>query len=345
MATLKDIAKQCGTSVATVSYVLNGRGAEMRISPATRQLVEAAARELGYTAAPAARPPKIAVFWPQRSVEAMLPAVVNGLNAALAREPSPVELLLRPYDGNHLSLDESLWTPRSYDAAIIVSAGSADLEALTRRRAEVPTVLLNRMLPGYSWVSVDHREAGRLAGELAVRSGGEDVALVLNPLPFVGMDLRGQGFCAACAAHGVSMADRILSCGNNIDGGYELGVRLARSGQLPRVIACMYDLAAFGLVRALVEAHVPVGDTVQVLAAGFSFSQFFARCTPPLTVVDLRIEEAPERAVRVAVDLAGQRLAAPVEQTLPPLVIYRDSCPCPTGEARAAALAGELDAT
>ena len=29
---LKDIAEQCGTSVATVSYVLSGKGVESRIS-------------------------------------------------------------------------------------------------------------------------------------------------------------------------------------------------------------------------------------------------------------------------------------------------------------------------
>ena len=37
MATIYDIAKLCQTSAATVSYVLNGRGDERRISKATRK--------------------------------------------------------------------------------------------------------------------------------------------------------------------------------------------------------------------------------------------------------------------------------------------------------------------
>ena len=37
MATIYDIANLCRTSIATVSYVLNGRGDEHRISKATQR--------------------------------------------------------------------------------------------------------------------------------------------------------------------------------------------------------------------------------------------------------------------------------------------------------------------
>ena len=36
---LKDIAEQCGTSVATVSYVLSGKGVESRISSEMQELI------------------------------------------------------------------------------------------------------------------------------------------------------------------------------------------------------------------------------------------------------------------------------------------------------------------
>lgn len=46
---LKDIAEQCGTSVATVSYVLSGKGAECRISPDMQERIFDTADRLGYT--------------------------------------------------------------------------------------------------------------------------------------------------------------------------------------------------------------------------------------------------------------------------------------------------------
>ena len=52
MVSIKDIASQCGVSVATVSKALNGH---QDIGEATRQRVLAAAKELGYTANSAAR--------------------------------------------------------------------------------------------------------------------------------------------------------------------------------------------------------------------------------------------------------------------------------------------------
>ena len=47
MPSLKDLAKECGVSVATVSKALND---QPDISPATRERVRAAAHRMGYPA-------------------------------------------------------------------------------------------------------------------------------------------------------------------------------------------------------------------------------------------------------------------------------------------------------
>ena len=76
MATLKDIAAACGTSIATVSYVLSGLGDERRISAAMQQRVVKAAEELGYDLAAKSRKnrrPAIAVYWPQRNMDSRPP--------------------------------------------------------------------------------------------------------------------------------------------------------------------------------------------------------------------------------------------------------------------------------
>jgi LacI family transcriptional regulator len=53
--TQADIARLAGVSQATVSFVLNERDADIRISPATRERVLAIMREWGYVANPSAR--------------------------------------------------------------------------------------------------------------------------------------------------------------------------------------------------------------------------------------------------------------------------------------------------
>ncbi|MBT8160834.1 MULTISPECIES: LacI family DNA-binding transcriptional regulator [Arthrobacter] len=54
--TIRDVAKSAGVSLTTVSYVLSGRhGGTTRISEATQERVQAAAKELGYVPNQAAR--------------------------------------------------------------------------------------------------------------------------------------------------------------------------------------------------------------------------------------------------------------------------------------------------
>ena len=45
---LADVAAAAGVSATTASYILNDRGAQMRIAPETDQRVREAARRLGY---------------------------------------------------------------------------------------------------------------------------------------------------------------------------------------------------------------------------------------------------------------------------------------------------------
>ena len=47
MATIKDVAREAGVSVTTVSIVINGKTEERRISPVTRDKVLAAMNALG----------------------------------------------------------------------------------------------------------------------------------------------------------------------------------------------------------------------------------------------------------------------------------------------------------
>lgn len=54
-ATRKDVAKLAGVSVATVSHILNGRGAELGFSSDTAMRVKNAAKQVGYIAHPSAR--------------------------------------------------------------------------------------------------------------------------------------------------------------------------------------------------------------------------------------------------------------------------------------------------
>ncbi len=62
MPSLKDLAKECGVSVATVSKALND---QPDIAAATRERIRAAARRMGYLPNAAAGPskPTVLIIW------------------------------------------------------------------------------------------------------------------------------------------------------------------------------------------------------------------------------------------------------------------------------------------
>lgn len=333
MATLADIAKKCKISTAAVSYVLSGQGDRRRISPQVQEQVRAAAESLGYVrhvSAPKSGSLRIGFFWPGKNLETTIANVVTGINSAVQFETSPVEISIFPFSSNNLSSQTALWSAKSFDAAVILSPNTADMQALAQHRTKTPTIVINRQLEGYSSVSTDYQEVGRLAAEQAIARGGSNIALVRNIIPHLGMNQRSRAIYNVCKSYGINLDEKIYFCANGIDEAYELGVRLIREKMLPKIIVCVYDTDAFGITRALNEAGIAVGRDVEILAASTSLPQFFARSTPSLTVVDLKMAEISQRAVRMAIDLATGRLTAPTSVVISPEIIYRESSPVPT---------------
>jgi DNA-binding LacI/PurR family transcriptional regulator len=330
MATLKDIAKLCETSTATVSYVLSGMGDERRISAAMQEKVKSVANELGYSHTPRMQDnhlPKITIYWPQKHLEMMISPIISGLNSALFMSSSAVEVNFQPYEQDFLSAQKHLWRAGSSDAAVIISASAHDMEVLQRKKPAMPTVLMNRRIEGYSSVSIDQQEAGIMAARHAVSRAGDDILLVMPSVNLYGTNLRGKAICEACRSYGVDLTHNIVYCSTDIEDGYSMGQRLVMENRLHKVIICLFDVAAIGITSALVEAGVKIGKDVEIISMNSSYQQLITRMYSGLTVVDLRLEEISTKAINLAIDFATKKITEPQEVVLHPQMIYRKSSP------------------
>lgn len=329
MATLSDISKICNTSTATVSYVLSGKGDERRISAAMQQRIFAAAEQLGYMKSEGKRntTPKIEIHWPTTHLEMAIPSLMNGLNSAISCESSPVDVNIQFYEPGHIENQTSLWSSSDKTAAVIVAATASDLKYLSTKKRHIPIVLLNRSLPGYSYVTIDHEEVGRIAAEHAISKGGDDIGLILTATSLNGMNLREQAIISTFQGKGIDLSGKAFYCMNNIDDGYELGCRIVRENTLRKVLLCSHDMVALGIMAALNESGIQVGTQVEVLAISSGLSRLFARCYPPLTVVDIKMEEITRRCVRMAIDLASNRTQETLGTIVHPSLICRQSSP------------------
>lgn len=331
MATIADIAKLCNTSSATVSYVLNGHAEKHKISEQTQKNIIEAAKQLGYKSKKSKTlnqtSSAIAICWPYKYFETTMTAVIAGISQALSDEVRPPDIILKPFENGKLSEHEPLWKTGQVGAIIVIAADFADIEYLGENPPSVPVILVNRKLEGFSDVSIDNYRAAIMAADHAVNKSSGDLALVLNPVKLMGIGNRAEYITDFMKENNVDMSDKVFYCNNSIESGYQLGLAIIKNNRLPKVFLCMYDMVGLGIIAALNEANIKVGDEVQVMAISSGIQDFLARSSPPLTTVDIKMYELVIRSIRMAIGFIEKTLVGEQHVTIQPEIIYRASCP------------------
>ena len=143
-ATSSDVAQAAGVSRATVSYVLNGRTGQS-ISPATRDRVRAAARELGYTPSTAARTLRrgqsdlVLMLLPPEPLGRALAMVLDAASEQVERYGLRLVAHRLPPSGGAVELVRSL-----APAALILTTPLTAEELADLRSLEVPLASLQQ---------------------------------------------------------------------------------------------------------------------------------------------------------------------------------------------------------
>lgn len=330
--TLKDIAREVGVSVMTVSNVVNGNSA--RVSPETAARVEQAITRHGYVPNGAAqslaarRTRLVGLLVPVGDDEASLLVSPHDVSVAGA-----VEVELRHRD-HHLMLRgvetaaDVLDSVRRWTLDGVVVMGFTD-DALVRLELPdgLPAVIIDGYVddPRFAFVRSDDYEGGRLAGEHLVALGHREVVFC-GPTGGTSRVVaeRLAGFRAALDAHGVPSAG-LVPADTTWEAGVEAGARLAATYPDATAVFATADVLAAGLVRGLVGAGRRVPRDVSVV--GYDDADLAQYVTPSLTTVrqdtvrkgkvaaDLLLEvvvddRAPRTGERIAVELVTRESTA-----------------------------------
>jgi LacI family transcriptional regulator len=304
MASLADISRRAGVSIATASRVLNG--SSHPVSEATRTRVLAAAAELGY------RPSELARALAGRTsriIGVIVGDVVDPYFAEIARGVEDVAAqqgyltMICSADRRPAAELAHLDVLRDYHAAGVVFAGSgyehADEDAALRRAVEqlqaggAAVVALAPRDLDCSSVLVDNRAAARDATEHLLELGHRRIAFVEGPPGLHTSAQRLEGFEAA-----MSTAEALrLPGGFEYEAGAAAAARLLE-GELPDAVLAVNDEVAIGLLTGLRLAGVEVPGRVSVAGIGDTRP---ARLVD-LTSVSLPLQEMGERAARLILD-------------------------------------------
>jgi LacI family transcriptional regulator len=179
MATIKEVAKEAGVSVATVSRVLNGNG---YVHEDTKKAVDAAIKKLDY------RPNEIARSLYNRKsklIGLVIPDITNPFFPELARgvedflQKQGYRLIIGNSDEKREKEINYIETFIQHNVIGMISTSSEDTslwEAL-----KIPVVLLDRVTENYPSVYADQAGGGRLAAEILLTRGSNNITLLRGP--------------------------------------------------------------------------------------------------------------------------------------------------------------------
>ncbi|MDY0908440.1 LacI family DNA-binding transcriptional regulator [Microbacterium sp. CFBP9034] len=331
-ATLHDVAREAGVSLATASRVLNG--STRKVAESYRERVETAAEKLGYTANLSAQ----ATARGTSAIVALLVADIAdpyfgqlasgvargadeaGLVVTIAiteRDPQREVRLVRALRGQR---------PRGLILAASRTDGpdavglQAELDAFAGMGGRV--VVLGQGGDGARSVGLDNRGGAKSLGAELAGLGYRDAVIVAAAEGIRTSDDRIAGFTEGFTAGGGTI-DAVRRGGFTRDAGYTTAQELLEAG-LPAgtLVFGVSDVVAIGIMSAVRDAGRQVGTDIAV--AGFDDIATGRDIRPGLTTVRVPLEDLGYRALHAAVEADWDPEADP---PLPLEVIVRGSTP------------------
>lgn len=289
--TLHDVARLAEVSIKTVSNVINDYP---HIRPATREKVEAAIAELGYTPNLTARNLRsgrtgaIALALPDLGLPYFAELAALVIQEA---EAAGVVVLVEQTGADRVRELDLLRSPRLKltDGLIFspLGMGQEDAAALD---VSFPLVLLGeRIFDGPTdHVTMRNVEAARAATEHLLSQGRRRIAVVgAHEGEVLGSAaLRLQGYREALEAAGIAYDETIIgytTLWHRANGADSMRELLARGGEFDAVFG-LNDTLALGAMRVLQESGRRVPDDIAVV--GFDGLDEAAYSIPSLTTVD-----------------------------------------------------------
>ena len=309
MATIKDVSKETGLSIGTVSRVFNNRG---YISKETREKVEAAVKKLNYQ--------------PNAIARSLSKSSSNIIGVILPH-------ISHPFFSDLLSYIENATREKGYSLMVFVTKGDeeAELAMINRCREnkvcglilcsgrfatkkiesnEFPVVAIERNPEGASFaIECNNRQGGILAAQELIDKGCKNLVSLAGikgrKMP---ADDRSTGFEEVCRENSVNFTclsyppelydrldytafiDKVLTERPNTDG-----------------IFASSDIIASQVIQVAASKGLRVPEDLKVI--GFDDTLIATYTTPQLTTIHQPIKEMAELAVSTLIGLKDEKSA------------------------------------
>mgnify|MGYP000666386096 CR=1 FL=1 len=321
MATIKDVAREAGLAVGTVSRVLNNRG---YISDSARKKVYEAMERLNY------KPNEIArALYRKKSniIGVVVPMVSHPFFSELVNhieyysyEAGYKVLICNSYSDSEKEKKYIELINRNQVDGFIVTTYTQDTSDYIN--SELPLVTLDRSFDGLPYITSDHYRGGTLATNLLIEKGCKKIAHLSGPLEIdIIANSRSKAFLDVVSEKKVEyiIEQTKLTTFENYK---KIVYKFLEKHTDVDGIFCGSDIIATSLIHVanIMDKNVP--EELKII--GYDDLDIALMNIPSLTTIRQNIEQIAERAVNVLLDKLEEK-EVNMKNVLPVTLVERET--------------------
>lgn len=325
--TIKDIAKEAGVSVSTVSFVMNGKGKKMGISESVILKVQKLVADLGYK--PNVNASSLRTGKTQ-SIVFLVEDISNPFFSTFARvieeEASKYDYRVFYFSTYNNNESTKLLLKRlaqeNADGFVITPTENLKEEIDFLVKDKRPVVLIDRYFEGQnvSFVSIDNYDGAFQATKTLIDKGCKNIALVTSLNGMVQMESRKSGYIDALKQHSVFDPNLILITDfleKEEDRVNDIVALLEKNKKIDGVLFLSNYLGFAGLL-AMRKLGLKIPQDVSVIC--FDDVDSFRIHSPAISVVAQPINEMGKKVI----DLLMAQIKTPEEYKIEKVFVKGD---------------------
>ena len=288
-ATMKDLARETGLGLATISKYFNGG----TVREKNRVMIEAAVRKLHYVPNEVARSLKtrqtrvIGVVIPELS-NAFITSIISSMEDILRKHDYAVIVCDCRSDAKREKEAVEFLMHRQVDGLINMATDTTGVHLKAALSAGVPVLLVDRLIDNLrgkvSAVIIDNIHAATQAVRKLTELGHRKIGLVLGSPDLYTTNERLTGYLNALKEAGITPADEYIRYGDyTMDGGYQSVQELLRLPDAPTALFITNFEMTLGGMLALQHNGIRVPEDLSVI--GFDKLELFGEIFPDLTLI------------------------------------------------------------
>jgi LacI family transcriptional regulator len=329
-ASIKDVAKEAGVSIATVSRVLNDVDV---VNEETKKKVTEAIKKLDYRPNIVARSLKTQKT---RTIGIVVPDISNQFYPEIVRGAEDVANI---YNYNVILCNTDLDSEKEIeylrvlkekmvDGVIYMSNSMEDEIIATLDNLKLPTVLVetNSKNSEFPSVTIDNEKAAYDATTYLIKNGNKKIAYVgVSPDLANARGLRFLGYKKALEDNGIEYDDELVQFGGAkaADGRDGMEVIINKVKKIDAAFCCS-DEIAMGVINTLREKGINVPEQVDVI--GFENIYASSIYYPKLTTIEEPMYDMGSVGMRMLIKLVNKKEIEQEHYVLDYKLIERDSC-------------------